>query len=91
MRRDVHAWYPECGRCNLLKAKRNLTHASSRGISGEAPRKRWAMDFHGVGTEERKANILGAIDLDALHVELALMQHRVGVAFQASPLAFECL
>ena len=76
MRKDVHTWYSECGRCNLLKAKRNLTHASSRGISGEAPRKRWAMDFHGVGTEGRKANILGAIDLDSLHVELALFAHR---------------
>ena len=34
------------------------------------------MDFHGVGTEDRKANILGAIDLDSLHVILAIMQHR---------------
>ena len=76
MRKDCRKWYAECTRCNLLKAKRNITHAQSRGISGEAPRKRWAMDFHGVGTEDRKANVLGAIDLDSLHIELAIMQHR---------------
>ena len=34
------------------------------------------MDFHGVGTEDRKANVLGAIDLDSLHIKLAIMQHR---------------
>ena len=34
------------------------------------------MDFHGVGTEDRKANVLGAIDPDSLHIELAIMQHR---------------
>ena len=34
------------------------------------------MDFHGVGTDGCKVNILGTIDLDSLHVELALMQHR---------------
>ena len=35
-----------------------------RGLSGEAPRKQWAMDFHGVDTEGEKANVLGAIDMD---------------------------
>jgi hypothetical protein len=34
------------------------------------------MDYHGVGREGQKANVLGAIDLDALHVELRVMQHR---------------
>ena len=34
------------------------------------------MDFHGVGTEDQKANVLGAIDLDSLYIELAIMQHR---------------
>ena len=76
MPKDCCEWYALCPRCNLLKAKRNITHAQSRGVSGEAPHKRWAMDFHGVGTEGRKANILGAIDSDSLHVELGLMQHR---------------
>ena len=76
MKRDVRAWYLECSRCEVLKAKRNITHSQYRGVSGEAPRKRWSMDFHGVGGEEDKANVLGAIDKDSLHVELAIMAHR---------------
>ena len=47
-----------------------------RGLSGEAPQKRWAMDFHGVGTEGGKANVLGVIDMDTSHVELKLMKRR---------------
>lgn len=45
MRKDCREWYALCPHCNLLKAKRNITHAQSRGVSGEASRKRWAMDF----------------------------------------------
>jgi transposase-like protein len=76
MKRDVRKWYAECSSCELLKAKRNITHSQYRGVSGEAPRKRWAIDFHGVGAEDAKANVLGAIDMDSLHVELAVMKHR---------------
>ena len=79
MKRDTRKWYIECSRCELLKAKRNITHSQSRAVSGEAPRKRWAIDFHGVGAEGEKANVLGAIDLDSLHVELAIMNHRTAV------------
>ena len=76
MKRDVRKWYEQCTRCELLKAKRNLTHSQYSSRSGEAPRKRWAMDFHGVGSTKAKANVLGAIDLDSYHVELAVMEHR---------------
>jgi hypothetical protein len=76
MKRDVRSWYKQCNRCELLKAKRNLTHSKYRGASDMAPRKRWAMDFHGVGSEGEKANVLGAIDLDSFHVELSIMEHR---------------
>ena len=34
------------------------------------------MDYHGVGGEGEKANVLGAIDLDSLYVELRVMKHR---------------
>jgi hypothetical protein len=34
------------------------------------------MDFHGVGSEGEKANVLGAIDLDSFHVKLSIMEHR---------------
>jgi hypothetical protein len=76
MRKDCHAWYKVCARCNLLKAKRNLCHARFRGVSGMSPRKRWAMEYHSVGGEGEKANVLGAIDLDSLYVELRVMKHR---------------
>ena len=76
MKHNAHSWYRECNCCELLKAKRNLTHSKYRGASGMAPRKRWAMDFHGVGSEGEKANVLGAIDLDSFHVELSVMEHR---------------
>ena len=76
MKRNVRKWYEQCTRCELLKAKRNLTHSQYSSRSGEAPRKRWAMDFHGVGATNAKANVLGAIDLDSYHVELAVMEHR---------------
>ena len=79
MRKDCHAWYKECARCNLLKAKRNLCHAQFRGVSGQSPRKRWAMDYHGVGGEGEKANVLGAIDLDSLFVELRVMKQRTAL------------
>ena len=76
MKRDVRKWYSQCTRCELLKAKRNLTHSRYSGASGEAPRKRYAMDYHGVGATNAKANVLGAIDLDSFHIELAVMDHR---------------
>jgi uncharacterized membrane protein len=34
------------------------------------------MDFHGVGSEGEKANVLGAINLDLFHVELGIMEHQ---------------
>ena len=74
MQKDCRKRYAKCTRCNMLKAKRNKTHAQSRGISSKAPHERWAMDFHGVGTEDQKANVLGAINLDFLHIKLAIMQ-----------------
>ena len=61
-------------RCKLLKAKRNLAHATFRRAAGGPSRKRWGMDFHGVGTEDVKCNVLGAIDLDSLWVELRLIE-----------------
>ena len=76
MKRDSRKWYTECSRCELLKAKRNITHSRYRGVSGEAPRKEWQIDFHGVGAEDAKANVLGAIDKNSLHVELDIMNHR---------------
>ena len=33
------------------------------------------MDFHGIGTEDQKAKILGTIDLNSLHIEFTIMQH----------------
>jgi hypothetical protein len=75
MKRDVRSWYKQCNRCELLKAKHNLTHSKYRGASGMAPRKRWAMDFDGVGSEGEKANVLGAIDLDSFHVKLSIMEY----------------
>ena len=40
------------------------------------PRKRSAMDFHGVGSEGETSNILKAIDLDSFHVELTVIEPR---------------
>ena len=37
------------------------------------------MDFHGVGTKDQKANVLGAIDLDSLPTKLAIMQHHTAI------------
>ena len=34
------------------------------------------MDFHGIGAEGRKTNVLGAVDLGSLWVELKIMDHR---------------
>ena len=76
MRKDCRTWYLECPRCELLKAKRNLAHATFHCVAGAPPRKRWGMDFHGVGTKDIKGNVLGAIDLDSLWVELHLMEMR---------------
>ena len=61
--------YVEFSRCELLKAKRKVTHTMYRGLSGGGPRKQWAIDFHGVGIEGEKANVLGTIDMYTSHVE----------------------
>ena len=34
------------------------------------------MGFHGVCAEGREANVLGAIDLDALYAKLDVVEHR---------------
>ena len=75
MKRDSCKWYLECSCCELLKAKRNITHSQHRGVSGESPRERWKLKFHGVGAGHAKANDLGAIDKDSLHVELSIMNN----------------
>ena len=76
MRRNCHKWYAECAKCELVKTKRNLTHTQFRCVSRGPPHKCWTMDFHGVGAEGCKANVLGVIDLDSLQVKLAIMNHR---------------
>lgn len=76
MHKYCRTWHLECPRCELLKAKRSLAHATFCGVAGGPPRKHWRMDVHGVGTEDVKGNGLGAIDLDSLWVELRLMETR---------------
>lgn len=81
MRKDCRTWYLECPRCELLKAKRNLAHATFCDVAGGPPQKCWGMNFHGVGTEDIKGNVLGAINLDPLWVELRLMETRFGSCY----------
>ena len=45
MKCDVREWHQKCNHCELLKAKRNLTHSKYRSASGIAPRKRWVMNL----------------------------------------------
>ena len=69
-------WYTKYGRCELLTAKRSITQLQYRAILGKAPRKWWVIKFYGVGTTDGKSNILDIINLDSLHVKLAIMEHR---------------
>ena len=72
MRADVRRQYSNCAFCDKSKATRNLTNGMARAVPSQPPRTRWGMDYYGCGDGE----ILGCIDLDSLHVELAWHEHR---------------
>ena len=74
----MREWYQQCNHCDLLKAKHSQTHSKYTycGMSGLAPHKQWATDFHGVGPKGKTANALRAISLNIFHVRLRVMKRR---------------
>ena len=74
-RADVRKHYAQCSFCDLSKARRNQSHKMWSAVQGSPPRSRWGMDFYGVKT----GYVLGLIDLDSLHVELAATKDRTAV------------
>jgi hypothetical protein len=72
MRRDVRKWYKDCTFCELSKAKRYFANKKWGATEASPPRLRWGIDFYGMPDYE----ILGMIDMDSLHVELAACETR---------------
>ena len=72
MRRDVRKWYKDCTFCELSKAKRHFANKKWSATEASPPRSRWGIDFYGMPDYE----ILGMIDMNSLHVELAACETR---------------
>lgn len=80
MRCDICQWYTECSFCELSKAKRHFANKKWATTEALPPRSRWGMDFYGMPDYE----ILGMIDMNSLHVELAACDTRLQTAVEVA-------